>query len=250
MMRMATEVPLVQSDNEALGDSVTSISWSVLTLQDDAFTEIPSKTDAALHFCKLGMKLFPYITIELPGNARRGSTWTDCEIVATGKIRRDGAGLDILKYVASKSTETPQYPTGAESLMTILKLVRESTVHCDVKCEEHTEAEHTLPAKFKPETVIILPAYAKLGDTQAIEAIWGGSTIWIAKGVSAAKVAGLVNRSLMIQAPFGVEGPMTMVAVVFDVIKQDDAFTPQTKAEQFWESGRKLAPEMKTVAFR
>jgi hypothetical protein len=39
------------------------------------------------------------------------------------------------------------------------------------------------------------------------------------------------------------------VAVVFDVREQDDALTPQTKAEQFCESGRKLAPEMKTVAF-
>ncbi len=41
---------------------------------------------------------------------------------------------------------------------------------------------------------------------------------------------------------------MTMVAVVFDARAQDDALTPQTKAEQFCESGRKLAPEMKTVA--
>ena len=53
----------------------------------------------------------------------------------------------------------------------------------------------------------------------------------------------------MMQAPVGVEAPMTMVAVVFDVRAQDDALTPQTKAEQFCESGRKLAPEMKTVAF-
>ena len=71
----------------------------------------------------------------------------------------------------SKSTDTPQYPTGAEPLMTILTLVRPSIVHGDVKSEEQTDAEHELPAKFTPETVILLPAYAKLGETHPIAAI-------------------------------------------------------------------------------
>lgn len=55
--------------------------------------------------------------------------------------------------------------------MTILTLVRPSIVHGDVKSEEQTDAEHELPAKFTPETVIMLPAYAKLGETHPIAAI-------------------------------------------------------------------------------
>jgi hypothetical protein len=55
--------------------------------------------------------------------------------------------------------------------MIILTLVRPSKVHGDVKCEEQTEAEHELPAKFTPETVMMLPAYAKLGETHPIAAI-------------------------------------------------------------------------------
>ena len=66
-MRRATEVPLVQSDNVAFNDRVKATTWSDFTMHEDAFTETPSKIDAATQVCKLGMKSLPNTTIELPG---------------------------------------------------------------------------------------------------------------------------------------------------------------------------------------
>ena len=48
--------------------------------------------------------------------------------------------------------------------------------------------------------------------------------------------------------PVGVEAPMTIVMLVFDSIEHEDTLTPQTKAEQFCELGKKFVPVMKTVA--
>jgi hypothetical protein len=66
-------------------------------------------------------------------------------------------------------------------------------------------------------------------------------------GDSAARLAGLVNWRRIIHIADGVADPITTVAVEFDVMMHEVAFTPQTDAEQFCESGSRLTAVMYTV---
>ncbi len=66
---------------------------------------------------------------------------------------------------------------GAETLMTIFRVVSPRMLHCDSSLAEQRKAVHTLPAKFVPETEMMLPAYTGFGVAQKVSDTRGDDTI-------------------------------------------------------------------------
>jgi hypothetical protein len=83
---------------------------------------------------------------------------------------------------------------GAEPLMTIFRVVSPRMLHRDSSLAAHRKAVHTLPAKFVPETVMMLPAYTGFGVAQNASDTRGDDTICRdPTGVSATNVEGFEN---------------------------------------------------------